>query len=162
MIEYIDTVDMIPTIYSNCTLITKELANFLFKNNVRIIGKQNTLLSNKQDKICRVNGAFSDMMTGLEHLIKVGFTESKPSRLEIHTVTLKENLDDLPELWRQWRKKNILPQVQALAYPSAGQDEEYFEYYNQHANQYRYGVAFRYNHEYRLSVEYGRIQTGHW
>ncbi len=133
IIDYIDNKKMIPTIYSNCTLITKGLANYLYEKNARIIGKQNALSSEKQDKICRVDGAFNEMMMGLEYLIDVGFTDIEPSRLEIHTVTLKENLNDLPDLWRDWRNKNILPQVQALVFPSTDQDVEYFKYYKHHA-----------------------------
>lgn len=133
MIKYIKNFGMIPTLYSNCTLINKQIANYFYKNNVSVIGKQNAISAEKQDNISGFDGAFNKMMKGLNNLIKAGLTENKPSRLEIHTVTLKENLDDLPNMWRRWREKNILPQAQALCYPSKGQGIQYFGYYKHHA-----------------------------
>lgn len=133
LIEYIDVLDMIPTLYSNCILINKEMAKFLFNHNTTVIGKQNSLSPNKQDKICNVKGSFENIMNGINNLIEAGFTEKKPSRLAIHTVILKENLSEIPEMWRQWRHKNILPQVQVLVYPSKNQGPQYFEYYRNHS-----------------------------
>lgn len=134
LIIYIDKLGMIPTLYSNCTLITRELAKFLFKHNTTVIGKQNSLSPDKQDRICGIDGSNLKIMAGLNNLIKVGFANTKPSRLGIHTVILKENLTDIPKMWLQWRKRNILPQVQALVYPSKTQENQLFEYYKQHAS----------------------------
>ena len=134
LISYIDRLSMIPTLYSNCTLINSEMASFLFKHNVTVIGKQNTLSAKKQNAICRVDGSYQKIKNGLKYLIEAGFTKSKPSRLGIHTVVLKDNLIELTEMWRQWRKMNILPQVQALVYPSKTQAKQYFEYYKHHAS----------------------------
>lgn len=134
LIIYIDNMGMIPTIYSNCTLVTPELATFLYKHNASVIGKQNTLLPEKQDRICGLDGSYQKIMTGLNYLFEAGFNDIEPSRLGIHTVVLKENLADIPELWRQWREKNILPQVQALVYPSKSQAKHYFDYYKNHAS----------------------------
>jgi MoaA/NifB/PqqE/SkfB family radical SAM enzyme len=133
LINYIDNLDMTITLYSNCSLITAKDANFLFKKNVTVIGKQNTLSSEKQNGICGVDESFQKIMKGLNNLIKTGFTETKPSRLGLHTVILKENIDEIPNMWREWRIKNIIPQVQALVYPSKKQTKEYFEYYNHNA-----------------------------
>ena len=134
LIVYIDDLGMIPTLYSNCTLITLELANFLFDHNVTIIGKQNSLIPKKQDEITGINNSFHRIMLGLNNLIKVGFNDTKPSRLGIHTIILKENISEIPKMWLNWRKMNILPQVQALVYPSISQENQYFEYYKYHAS----------------------------
>jgi radical SAM protein with 4Fe4S-binding SPASM domain len=124
---------MITTLYTNCTLLTPSLSNFLYENNVTVIGKQNSLSATKQDKLSNKKGAYQNIKKGLQLLINAGFTETKPSRLGIHTVILKENINDIPKMWIQWRKKNILPQVQHLVYPSKKQPRKYFDYYKSHS-----------------------------
>jgi MoaA/NifB/PqqE/SkfB family radical SAM enzyme len=133
LISYINHLGMVPTLYSNCTLITQDIARFLFENNTTVIGKQNTLSPKKQDNICGIKGAYQKITNGLNNLIEAGFNDTNPSRLGIHTVVLKENISDIPKLWIQWRKKRILPQVQALVYPSKTQARQYFEYYKKYA-----------------------------
>lgn len=133
LISYIDNLGMTSTVYSNCSLITLKYANFLLKKNVTVIGKQNTLSPDKQNRICGVDGSYQKIMTGLNNLIEAGFTDTKPSRLGLHTVVLKDNIDEITYMWRQWRKKNIIPQVQTLVYPSKTQAKQYFQYYRHHA-----------------------------
>lgn len=132
LIQYINLLGMVPVVYSNCIRITQKLAKFLFDQNARIIGKQNALNPKVQDEICRTPGSYLRMMKGIQNLIKIGFTENHPSRLEIHTVILRNNLHDLPKMWRGWRKQNILPQAQVLVYPSKNHDKQFFDYYSHH------------------------------
>lgn len=129
----VDWLGMIPTIYSNCTLMTPELAGFLYRHNATVIGKQNAMAPGSQDRISGVSGAYDMMAKGLACLVDTGFAKTKPSRLGMHTVVLKDNLGELPEMWHQWGRGNILPQVQALVYPSRNQGAEYFGYYRCHA-----------------------------
>jgi MoaA/NifB/PqqE/SkfB family radical SAM enzyme len=132
-IESVDDLGMIPTIYSNCTLVTPDIAQFLYEHNATMIGKQNVLSSEGQDEISGVEGAHDMMTRGLAILTYQGFASAAPSRLGVHSVVLKENLKDLPDMWRSWRRANILPQVQALVYPSKKQPAESFDYYKNHA-----------------------------
>jgi len=127
LIAFIDKKGLIPTIYSNCTLIEKRLAKFLLEHNVQIIGKQNSLDLKKQDSISKVEGAAKKMLIGMNNLIETGFTDYEPTRLGVHTVVLKENIKELPGMWRAWRRKNISPQVQINVYPPKEHGKEYFK-----------------------------------
>jgi len=134
LIKYINQLDMISTLYTNCSLITPKLSEFLYNQNVIVIGKQNSLSPDIQNKICNLDGSYDKIIKGLGYLIDAGFTDMKPSRLGIHTVILKENINDIPKMWRQWRKKNIIPQVQALVYPSKYQSKRYLDFFKIHAS----------------------------
>lgn len=132
-VEYVDSLGMVPTIYSNCTLVDDKIAQFMYKHNVTMIGKQNALTPKKQSEISGCENAGAQVLIGLGILMNTGFATTKPSRFGIHTVVIKDNLRELLDMWRNWRRQNILPQVQALVYPSRRQEPKYFDYYRQNA-----------------------------
>jgi len=131
LIRYINGLHLVPIIYSNLTQMTEELSKYLFNQKAIIIGKQNSFNANIQDKICDEKGTYQKINQGLEYLVQTGFSTTQPTRLGIHTVILKENITELPAMWRYWRNNNIEPQVQVLVYPSEKNDEKHKNYYEE-------------------------------
>jgi MoaA/NifB/PqqE/SkfB family radical SAM enzyme len=111
-------------LYTNTTLINKKIAEVLYGLNVTVVGKLNSLHKDIQDFLCGVKGSFEKITKGLSHLEKAGFTKGK-SRLSIHTVICKQNYSQIPQLWKEWRKRNIIPYVQVMIHP-AKKNVKYF------------------------------------
>ncbi|HNW38114.1 MAG TPA: radical SAM protein, partial [Methanosarcina vacuolata] len=77
LITYIDSLEIIPVIFSNTVLMTEELAGFLYKHNASVMGKLDSLKPEVQDYLAGRAGASEDIRKGLRNLLKAGF--SKPT-----------------------------------------------------------------------------------
>ena len=116
LIDYINPLGALATVFTNNTLVTAEIAAKLFKRNTVIVAKQNSLKPDVQDYFSG-KGAWKKISAGLENLKKAGFASTNPSRLAIHTVICNQNIEEIPAMWRMWRKQNIIPYVQAFVPP---------------------------------------------
>ena len=117
LIEYIYNGDMIPVIFTNTTLITEELAKFLYEKNTSVITKIDSLKPDIQDFLTDKKGAYQSIQKGLQNLIKAGFTEVKdPTRLRLGAsfVTNKANIHEIKEIWKFCRDNNIYPNQEIL------------------------------------------------
>ncbi len=113
-------------LFTNTTLITEKIAKELFRRDIMIIAKQNSLDPQRQNQLCQKSWAYSKLKKGLDNLIKAGFTRTKPSRLAIHTIICQQNYNEIPTMWREWRKKNIIPYVQVWVPPSDKERQKEF------------------------------------
>ncbi len=117
LVAYIDSLGIIPMVFSNTVLMTGELAEYLYKHNASVMGKLDSLKPEVQDYIAGREGAFRDIKSGLENLIKAGF--SKPAepgklRLGISFVSNKMNLEEIEDIWHFCRQNNIFPNMEIL------------------------------------------------
>jgi len=119
LVEAINAVGAQVTVFSNALSLTREQAERLAKGNVCFIAKQNSLDPEKQSYLTGRAKAGGKLDAALEHLIAAGFARSEPSRLAIHTIICKPNYDELPEMWRAWRRRGIIPYVQVYVPPRA-------------------------------------------
>ncbi|MBU0472461.1 MAG: SPASM domain-containing protein, partial [Nanoarchaeota archaeon] len=127
LIDFINSQNAEVFLFTNQTLITPKTAGILFNKNVTVIGKQNTLDPEKQAKFfCKTPNAQERLSEGLENLINAGFNKVHPSRLALHSVILSANYDELPKMWRQWRRQNIIPYVQVTVPPPDPQSQRAF------------------------------------
>ncbi len=126
LITYIDSLGIIPMLFSNTILITEELAEFLYEHNASIMGKLDSLKPEVQDYLAGRKGAFKDIKKGLDNLIKAGF--SKPEepgklRLGISFVSNKMNLEEIEEIWHFCRQNSIFPNMEILTPTGRANDE---------------------------------------
>jgi MoaA/NifB/PqqE/SkfB family radical SAM enzyme len=117
LIAYIDSLGIVPMLFSNTVLMTGELAGFLYEHNASVMGKLDSLRPDVQDYLAGREGAFEEIKTGLEKLQKAGF--SKPSepgklRLGVSFVSNKLNLEEIEEIWHFCRQNNIFPNMEIL------------------------------------------------
>ncbi|MBM3234260.1 radical SAM protein [Candidatus Pacearchaeota archaeon] len=126
LIDYINDKGASVILFTNATLITEELAKKLFKKDIVIVAKQNSPYPLKQNLLCGKSWAYSRLEEGIRNLIGAGFTRAKPSRLAIHTVICQQNYEDIPQLWRDWRRKNIIPYVQVCVPPLHKEEQKEF------------------------------------
>ncbi|WP_269850105.1 radical SAM protein [Methanosarcina horonobensis] len=126
LIAYIDSLGIVPMIFSNTVLMTEELAEFLYGHNASVMGKLDSLKPEVQDYLAGREGAFEDIKTGLENLIKAGFSnpaEPGKLRLGISFVSNKMNLEEIEEIWHFCRQNNIFPNMEILTPTGRANDE---------------------------------------
>ena len=126
LVAYIDSLGIIPVVFSNTILMTGELAEYLYKHNASVMGKLDSLKPEVQDYMAGRVGAFRDIKNGLETLIRAGFSEpSEPGklRLGISFVSNKMNLDEIEDIWHFCRKNNIFPNMEILTPTGRANDE---------------------------------------
>jgi len=117
LIEYIDSKKILPVIFTNGTLITKNLATFLYKKNCSIIIKLDSLIPHIQDFLAYQQNTFNKIQIGLQNLIQAGFTrieDPKKLRLGVSFVTNKANINEIADIWKFCRNNNIYPNQEIL------------------------------------------------
>lgn len=131
LINYINDHGAQVILFTNTSLITKKVAESLFNKNVVIVGKQNSLKPAIQNQLAGKAWAYKKLQQGLHNLIKAGFNKTEPSRLAVNTVICRQNYDEIPSMWRQWREQNIIPYVHIYVPPVDKVKQKIFmrEYY---------------------------------
>ncbi len=126
LIAYIDSLGIIPVIFSNTVLMTEELAEFLYEHNASVMGKLDSLKPEVQDYLAGREGASEDIRKGLENLLKSGFSKSTGSgdlRLGVSFVSNKTNLEEIEDIWHFCRQNNIFPNMEILTPTGRAKDE---------------------------------------
>lgn len=126
LISYINSLDIIPVVFSNTILMTPELAEFLYKNNASVMGKLDSLKPELQDYLAGRDGVFQEIQKGLKNLLNAGFSEvSEPGelRLGVSFVSNKMNLGEIETIWHFCRQNNIFPNMEILTPTGRANDE---------------------------------------
>lgn len=126
LIDHINSLGASTILFTNGILVCPDIARKLFDRNVTVVGTENSLRPEVQDWLSGKPDSWQKIQKGLKNLIKAGFAETTPSRLSIHTIICRQNIDEIPHMWRKWRKANIIPYVQVLA-PPAGDRRRYYK-----------------------------------
>ncbi len=100
-------------LFTNGSLISREVAERLMELNVSPCVKLDSLSEGVQDRMAGVVGAYQQIMSGIENLTAVGFTTNYPV-LAINATACRENVDDLPGLWTWARSHGISPSLTRL------------------------------------------------
>jgi radical SAM protein with 4Fe4S-binding SPASM domain len=126
LISYIDSLGIIPLVFTNTVLMTEELAEFLYQHNVSVMGKLDSLRPEVQDYMAGREGAFEYLKKGLGNLLRAGFSkqiEPGELRLGISFVSNKINLGEIEDIWHFCRQTNIFPNMEILT-PTGRANEE--------------------------------------
>lgn len=111
---YIKSIGLKQSLFTNGTLLTEELAKFLYEQDVDVIIKHNSNIPAVQDMLAGLSGAFEKIERGMHLLIKAGYPNGK--QLGIQTVICKQNRKEIPEMWIWARERNIIPYFEILTY----------------------------------------------
>ncbi|MFY1112802.1 MAG: radical SAM/SPASM domain-containing protein [Methanosarcinaceae archaeon] len=126
LIAYIDSLGIIPMMFSNTVLMTKDLAEFLYEHNVSVMGKLDSLKPEVQDYLAGREGSAVDIRRGLSNLMDAGFNEpAEPGklRLGISFVSNRLNLEEIEDIWHFCRRNNIFPNMEILTPTGRANDE---------------------------------------
>ena len=116
IVDYVNSIGLDCVAYTNATLVTKELAEKLYKRNLSIIAKVDSLDPKLRDELAGVPNAHKLMERGIQNLIDVGFSKETPSRLAAVCVVNKKNYDEVPEIFRHCRDNNIVIRMEVIGY----------------------------------------------
>ena len=104
-------------LFTNNVLVDERWAAVLYKLDVCVVCKLNSLDPDIQDFFSGVKGAHKKISDGLSLLEKTGFTRPR-RRLSVHTVICRHNYEELPALWKYLRRRGIIPYFQVFVPPA--------------------------------------------
>jgi radical SAM protein with 4Fe4S-binding SPASM domain len=102
----------LPGVFTNGIRVTAALARRLFEQNAYVVAKLNSFDDAVEDDLVGRAGASRAIKRGLRRLQDAGFNRTQPSRLAVHTIIVRQNLAEIPTLFRWMRQHNILPYIQ--------------------------------------------------
>ena len=113
VIDYIRSKDLEVDLFTNATLIDQQMAQELYDREVAISMKMNSRFPEVQDALAAKPGTFAAIEKGLKALQEVGYPDENHT-LGIETIICQQNYEELPDLWRWARKRDIIPYFEVL------------------------------------------------
>ncbi len=107
------------TVFTKGHCITEELARQLAKYDVTVALTVHSLRAEVHDSLTERAGSYTSAMHGLELLLAKGY-DQKRRRILIQSVVLRQNIDDLPNVWRWARRSGFTPFLERLTAQGAG------------------------------------------
>ncbi len=117
LIDRIHALGMVPMVFSNCLAIDGGLAAFLFDRGASVMTKLDSLRADRQDFLAGLDGAYDRIHRGIDHLLEAGFGRPEdPRRLRLGAsfVSCRLNRDEIADIWRFCRERNIFPNMEVL------------------------------------------------
>ena len=113
IIQFIRNHGLEVEMFTNGSMITKKFAKELYKNQVRVVLKMNTFDEKLQDLLTGRKGSFKVINKAFNNLRQAGYP-SKQGFMAVSTIICRQNLDEIPDLWRWLRNRNIAPYFEII------------------------------------------------
>jgi radical SAM protein with 4Fe4S-binding SPASM domain len=114
IVRYIHSLGMEQDIFTNGTVMTRELADELLSMNVQLVVKLNSLKPDVQDFLAGMKGAGDYIKKALDILQEAGFADK--NLLGVESIICKQNYDEIPEMWQWARDRNIIPYFEMITF----------------------------------------------
>lgn len=124
--KYIKTLECCNTLgiehvtFTNGVAIDEETAKLLHELNASVCLKLNGMKAETHDALVAHKGAFDKSMAAFNCLMRLGY--GKERSLSFETVVTQSNYNQIPEMWRWARERNIVPYVETLTVQGRSQD----------------------------------------
>ncbi len=111
MLNHIRDLGMRALIFTNLQCITQQWADKLWDEQVAVVGKVNSLDAATHDYLVGRFGAHDRAMQSLAYLLAAGFPGQDAGHplLGMETVVLRQNIHEIPLMWRWCRDRSIVP-----------------------------------------------------
>ena len=109
MVEYANKIGMWVLIFTNGSLIDKEIAEKISKMDVSLIVKCNSFDEETEDKMVGRKGYAKKRNQAIQYLIDAGMNKTNPTRLGRDLVITKFNKKEVYDALRWCRKNNVFP-----------------------------------------------------
>ena len=113
VLDYILAKGMSADLFTNGTLVSREVAEQLFQRGIGVVIKQNSQQPEVQDLLAGQQGAYEKIQQGLKNLRRAGYPDQE-HLLGIETIICRQNYDEIPQLWRWARQHGIIPYVEKM------------------------------------------------
>ena len=114
IIELVDDHGMLPLIFTNGTLLDKDMARFLFNHHTTVYLSLNSLQEDTYDQITQSKGLFPRVIKGIDNCLEAGFGKTttrnghQVTDFAINLMVMKKNLDQMDSIKQFSEKKGIL------------------------------------------------------
>lgn len=109
MTSYANELGMTVISFTNGMVIDKRMAKKLFKSNISLIVKCNSMNPEIEDTLVGRKGYAERRNKSLSYLMEVGFNKTKPTRLGLDAILTTSNKNDILNLFKFCRENNIFP-----------------------------------------------------
>lgn len=100
-------------LFTNGTLLSPEIVQEFLALGVHPVIKCNSLRPEVQDLLAGRKGTFESIRQGFEMLMEAGYPTADLS-LGAQTIVCEQNYDELPDMWRWLRSRNIIPYFECI------------------------------------------------
>ncbi len=113
VIRHIHSLGLSQAVFTNGSLLTREICRFLSEYRVKVAVKHNSFRPAVQDALAGVVGAHRLINRGLDLLMESGYPgEDRP--LCIQSVICHQNMDEIERMWIWARERGITPYFEVL------------------------------------------------
>ncbi len=113
MVRFLGREGLEVEMFTNGTGIDAEIAAILARERVRVVLKMNSREEELQDRLAGKKGAFQIISKALTTLQEAGYP-SEELFLAISTVICRQNIGELPAMWKWLRQENIEPYFEVI------------------------------------------------
>lgn len=113
MIAFLADEELQVEIFTNGSGVDTQLARILARERVRVALKLNSRDEAVQDRLAGKRGAYQIIQNALKELKAAGYP-SKERFLALSTVICRQNIDELPAVWRWLRSEGIEPYFEVI------------------------------------------------
>jgi radical SAM protein with 4Fe4S-binding SPASM domain len=113
MIRFMRANDLEVEMFTNGSGVSDDLARLLYDQKVRVVLKMNSLDEALQNRLSGHAQAFRIIQTALSRLKAAGYP-SRDHFLAVSSVICRQNIAELPGLWRWLREQGIVPYFEII------------------------------------------------
>jgi radical SAM protein with 4Fe4S-binding SPASM domain len=121
VIDYLAEKELQIELFTNGVLLDASMAEFLYQRRVEVVVKLNSWRPEVQDLLADVPGTAAAIKRAIDNLQAVGYPDGQHV-MGIGTIVCRQNIAELPEIWRWARKENILPYVETITVQGRAED----------------------------------------
>lgn len=112
--------------FTNGSCMTPENAMFMHDNGVAVVLKMNSFNPELQNRMAGRDDANEIIQSAYRNLRDAGYP-STGKRLAVSTVICDQNIDELPDLWRWLRKRDIEPYFEMITPQGGAADSDWIK-----------------------------------
>ncbi len=116
IIDYVAAQGVHANLFTNATLITPAVAQFLAEHRVMVVAKFNSLRAEVQDELAGVPGCHARIQAGIALLREHGYGASPDLPLGLETIICKQNADEIESMWRYARDRGLRPYFEIITF----------------------------------------------
>ena len=113
LIKFIRNQELTVEMFTNGSGVTREFAETLHALDVRVVLKMNSFDQTIQNRLSGHPDAYRIIHDALDNLMRAGYP-SKEHFLAVSSIICRQNIDELPRMWRWLREKHIVPYFEMI------------------------------------------------
>lgn len=121
--KFINKNNMGIDLFTNGTLITKDIAKRIRDYNVEPVVKLNSLKPDIQDFLVKRKGTFEKIMHSIDYLMQAGYP-NEGLDLGVESIICSYNYDGIPDIWRWAREREIIPYIEMITFQGRAKNRE--------------------------------------